>query len=60
MIASMPTRSKPKSKPGHADPEEYQRFLALAREVGASDDPADLERAVRKVVGREGIKTDPS
>lgn len=43
--------TKPTPKPpGHADPEEYQRFLEAAREVEASDDPEDFNRAFEKVV----------
>jgi hypothetical protein len=29
--------------------EQYQRFLEAARVAGASDNPKDLERAVKKV-----------
>jgi hypothetical protein len=46
--------TKPKSKrppPGHADPEQYQRFLDVAKQVGASDDPKDFDKAFKKVVG---------
>lgn len=45
-----------KSKPGHADPEEYQRFLEIAREVGASDDPADFDKAFEKVTAKPSPK----
>jgi len=47
----MTTRQKPKPKkpPGHADPDEYQRFLDVAREVEASDDPGDFDKAFEKV-----------
>jgi hypothetical protein len=38
---------KPAPKPD--DPEESQRFLDTAREVEASDDPKDFERAFAKV-----------
>ena len=31
------------------DPEEYKRFLETAREVGASDDPKDFDRALKKI-----------
>jgi hypothetical protein len=47
--ADMPTRQKPNHHPGHADPEEYQRFLDVAKKVGASDDPKDFDEAFDKI-----------
>ena len=41
---------KPKRKPHHADADEYQRFLDMAREVEAEEDPNALDRAFRKTV----------
>ena len=38
---------KPKLKPD--DPEEYKRFLETAEEIEASDDPADLERTLKRI-----------
>lgn len=41
---------KPTPKPD--DPEESQRFIDTAREVEASEDPKDFERAFKKVVSK--------
>jgi hypothetical protein len=41
---------KPHKAPGHADPDEYRRFLEVAREAEASDDPEDFDKAFEKVV----------
>ncbi len=41
---------KPARKPKLTDAERHKRFLKMAREVGASDDPKDFERAFKKVV----------
>ena len=50
-MRAMATKPKPKRKPpGHADPDEYRRFLDAAREVGASDDPKDFDEAFEKVI----------
>ena len=38
-----------KSAPKPDDPEESQRFIDTAREVEASEDPKDFERAFDKV-----------
>jgi len=38
---------KPAPKPD--DPEESKRFIDTAREVEASEDPKDFERAFKKV-----------
>ena len=39
-----------KPAPKWDDPEESQRFLDEAKAAEASDDPKDLERALKKVV----------
>jgi hypothetical protein len=44
-----PARKPPPPRPPD-DPAEYQRFLDMAREVGADEDPAALDRAFSKVV----------
>lgn len=41
---------KSPSKPKLTDAERHKRFVAMAREVGASDDPKDFEKAFKKVV----------
>ena len=43
--------SKPRPKPKLADAERAERFIAMAKEVGASADPNDFEKAFHKVVG---------
>jgi len=40
---------RPKKPPGHADPDEYARFLEVARKVEASDDPKEFDKAFEKV-----------
>jgi hypothetical protein len=45
----MPAKPKPKQPPGHADPEEYQRFLEAAKEVEATDDPKEFDEAFERV-----------
>jgi hypothetical protein len=40
---------KPKPSPKFTDAERHARFLAMAKEVDASDDPADFERAFSTV-----------
>jgi hypothetical protein len=47
----MPRKSarKLQKKRPASDPEQYQRFLEAARVAGASDNPKDLERAVKKL-----------
>lgn len=52
--------AKPKSKPKHADPEEYQRFLEVAKKIGASDDPKDFDEAFKAVVAPKGSKSPAS
>lgn len=41
---------KLKSKPKLTDADRHKRFLEMAREVEASDDPKDFEKAFKKVV----------
>lgn len=43
---------KSKTKPQLTDAERHKRFVAMAREVGASDDPKAFDRAFRKVAGK--------
>ncbi len=42
--------AKPVKKPKLTDAERHKRFVELAREVEASDDEKDFERALKKVV----------
>jgi hypothetical protein len=43
----MPRKS---SKPKLTDAQRHARFMAMAKEVGASDDPKDFDKAFKKVV----------
>jgi hypothetical protein len=48
-------KNAPKKKPASSDSkltdvERHKRFVDMAHEVGASDDPNDFERAFGKVV----------
>jgi hypothetical protein len=43
----MATKSKPKPL---TDAERHKRFLEMARQVGASDDPKAFDKAFKKVV----------
>ena len=54
MFPAMPAR-KPPAQRQPDDPAEYQRFLDMAREVGADEDPEALDRAFNKVVPRNPI-----
>jgi hypothetical protein len=40
---------KPERKPKLTDVEHHKRFLDMAREIEASDDPKDFEDAFKKV-----------
>jgi hypothetical protein len=40
---------KPQSKRPEKDPEQCARFVEAAREAEASNDPKDLERAIKQV-----------
>jgi hypothetical protein len=43
----MPAR---KSNPPHDDPEQSKRFVDMAREVEADEDPDAFERAFKRVI----------
>lgn len=49
-----------KPEPQWDDPEESKRFLDTAKAVEASDDPADFERAVKKVISHRPPSNKPS
>jgi len=40
---------KPRSQPKWDDPEQSKRFLEAAEKAGASNDPKDLDRALKKI-----------
>jgi len=46
----MAAKRKPARKPKLTDAERHKRFVDMAREVEASDDPKDFEKAFKKVV----------
>jgi hypothetical protein len=46
----MARKSSPKPRPKLTDAERHKRFVATAREVGASNDPKDFESAFERVV----------
>ena len=41
---------KAKPKPKLTDADRHKRFVAMAREVGASDDPKAFDKAFKRVV----------
>jgi hypothetical protein len=43
--------AKIKKRPKFTDAERHKRFVEMAKEVDASEDPKDFERAFRSVVG---------
>ena len=43
---------KPNPPPKLTDAERHARFIAMAREVGASEKPEDFEKAFNGVVSR--------
>lgn len=45
----MTAQKKHSKPPGHADPDQFERFRKVAEEVGASDDPGEFDRAFEKV-----------
>lgn len=53
----MPTQKK-QSPRLPDDPAEYQRFLDMAREVEADEDPAALDRAFKQVVKPKAARVD--
>jgi len=42
--------SKPAKKPKLTDAQRHKRFVAMARELDARDDPKALDRVFKKVV----------
>jgi hypothetical protein len=49
------TRPKPLAK--LTDAERFERFREMAREVEASDDPKDFDKAFKKVTAKKDAKT---
>jgi hypothetical protein len=45
-------KSKPKPKPKLTDTERHKRFVEMAREVEASEDPKEFEKAFKKVTAK--------
>ena len=46
----MTRKQAPKRLPRLTDAERHKRFIAMAKEVGASEDQKDFEEAFKKVV----------
>lgn len=51
----MPAR-KPEPPPNADDPEQSKRFIDMAREVGADEDPDAFEQAFEKVIQKRPSK----
>lgn len=51
--------AKSKPKPKLTDADRHKRFVDMAREVGASDDPKAFDRALKKVVGKPKQRKSP-
>lgn len=49
MYATSVMPSNRQAKPKLTDAERHKRFVAMAKEVGASDDPKDFDEAFKKV-----------
>jgi hypothetical protein len=47
---------KPTQKPKLTDAERHKRFVEMAKQVGASDDPKDFEKAFKKVASKNRPK----
>jgi hypothetical protein len=50
----MPRKSAPKPKLTNA--ERHKRFVQMAKQVGASDDPKDFEKAFKRVASAKKKK----
>jgi len=48
----MKQKSPIKRNPKLTDAERHERFVDMAREVGASEEPKDFEKAFKKVISR--------
>ena len=47
--------AKPKPKPKLTDAERHKRFVAMARDVEASEDPKAFDRAFKKVTTSKSL-----
>lgn len=43
---------KPKAAPKLTDADRHKRFVDMAKELNASDDPKGFDKAFKKVVGK--------
>jgi hypothetical protein len=50
----MARKSEPKRK--LTDAERHKRFVDMAREVEASDDPKDFDKAFKRVAGQSRLR----
>lgn len=53
-------KPKPKPPPKPTDAERHARFIEMAREVGASDEPEDFDRAFANVTAAPEKSGSPS
>jgi hypothetical protein len=56
----MTVKPKQPPKPKLTDAERHRRFRQMAREVEASEDPADFERAMDRVAPEPGTGNRPT
>jgi hypothetical protein len=49
-----------KKKPKLTDAQRHARFMAMAKEVGASDDPKDFDKAFKKFTKPSAPRSHPS
>jgi hypothetical protein len=54
VVSSLPmSQPRPEKSPKLTDAERHARFKEMAREVEASEDPQDFDRAFEQVAGTE-------
>ena len=49
-------RTRRAAKPKLTDTERHKRFVDMAREIGASEDPKDFEKAFKKVASKPSAR----
>lgn len=49
---------KPATKPKLTDTERHKRFVEMAKEIGASDDPKEFDKAFKKVATPKTARKD--
>lgn len=56
---SAPKHQQPPAEPKPDDPEQYRRFVEMAREVGADESPEAMGQAFAKVCRSKPAQPDP-